>query len=177
VSKNIAITTVGLVLLALSMTASAAATEISAGPSNYRKIISSLKAGDTLNLKPGRYVRLTIAGLNGTADAWITIKGPTLGQPALITGESGYNTVEIINSSFVAIENLRINSLEIVGAFGISAKDGARNLTHDIRIEGNILVGQGSDQQNCGISTKTFAKPAASCAAPSSSGGPALTRA
>ena len=133
----------------------ATAAEIDSGPSNYRQRLTSLKPGDTLNLGPGRYSRLDIAGLNGNPDAWITIKGPASGPPALITGESGYNTVEIKNSSFVAIENLRINSLGIEGAFGISAKGGAGNLTHHIRIEGNTLVGQNAEQQSVGISTKT----------------------
>jgi hypothetical protein len=133
----------------------ATAAEIDSDPSNYRQRLTSLKPGDTINLAPGRYPRLTVSHLNGRPDAWITIRGPASGSPAVIAGESGYNTVEIINSSYVAIENLRIDSRGIVGAFGISAKDGARNRTHDIRIEGNILVGQGTDQQNLGISTKT----------------------
>jgi len=139
----------------LSITRPATAAEVSANPSNYRKLMSALKAGDTLELAPGRYPPLAINGLNGTANAWITIKGPALGMPVVITGESGRNTVEISNCSFVAIENLRIDSLGIPGAFGISAKGGAANLTHDIRIEGNILVGQNGGQGTDGISTKT----------------------
>ena len=133
----------------------AVAAELETDPSHYRNHLSSLKPGDTLNLTPGRYPRLVIAGLNGTSTAWITIKGPASGAPAVVTGESGYNTIEITNSSFVAIENLRINSLGIEGAFGISAKGGVANHTHDIRIEGNILVGQNAEQQTVGISTKT----------------------
>ena len=132
-----------------------AAAEVNTSPSQYRKHLSALKPGDTLNLESGRYPRLIIAGLNGTPTAWITIKGPASGPPAVVTGESGYNTIEIVNSSFVAIENLRINSLGIEGAFGISAKGGAGNRTHNIRVEGNILVGQNAEQQTVGISTKT----------------------
>ena len=145
--KNIAIPAAGFWLLAFFVAAPATAAEMNTDPSHYRGVLSSLKAGDTLNLAPGRYPRLTVSHLNGRPDAWITIRGPASGSPAVIAGESGYNTVEIINSSYVAIENLRIDSRGIVGAFGISAKDGARNRTHDIRIEGNILVGQGTDQQ------------------------------
>src|SRR5262249_33272055 len=92
---------------------------------------------------------------NGTPSAWITIMGPVSGPPAVVVGEPGYNTLEIVNCSFVAIQNLRIDSRGIEGAFGISAKGGAGNLTHDIRIEGNTLVGQNGDQQTVGISTKT----------------------
>ena len=53
-----------------------------------------------------------------------------------------------------AIENLRIDSRGIPGAFGISARGGDENVTHDIRIEGNTLVGQNGGQQTDGISTK-----------------------
>jgi len=153
---KIAILTAGLsVVLLSSTTRQVTAAELKANPSSYRKLLSSLKPGDTVNLAPGKYSRLTIAGLSGTTTAWITIKGPPSGPPAIIVGESGHNTVEIVNSSFVAIENLRIDSRGIPGAFGISAGGGKRNLTHDIRIEGNILVGQNGDQQTDGISTKT----------------------
>jgi len=133
----------------------ATATEIDANPAHYRKLLTTLKPGDTMNLAPGKYSRLTIVGLNGTPTAWITIKGPASGAPAIVFAESGYNTVEIINSSYVAIENLRIDSRHFGDAFGISAKGGNGNRTHDIRIEGNVLVGQDGDQQTVGISTKT----------------------
>jgi hypothetical protein len=155
-NKTIAVLAVGFWVLTLSnMARPVFAAEIEANPSHYREVLSTLKAGDTMNLAPGRYPRLIVSGLNGSPTAWITIKGPTLGPPAVITGESGYNTVEILNSSFVAIENLRVDSLGIPGAFGISAKGGSRNVTHDILIEGNTLVGQSGNQQTDGISTKT----------------------
>lgn len=133
----------------------AMAAEIKVSPSNYRKLLPTLKPGDTMSLAPGKYSGLTITDLNGTPTAWITIKGPTSGPPALILGKPDSNTVEIVNSSFVAIESLRIDSRGFPGVFGISAKGGDGNLTHDIRIEGNILVGQNGDQQTDGISTKT----------------------
>lgn len=128
---------------------------IGANPSNYRAVLSTLRAGDTLQLTSGTYPRLAITGLNGTADAWITISGPSSGSPAVILGAPEYNTVEILNSSYVAIENLRIDSRGIPGAFGISARGKEENLTHHIRIERNMLVGQNGGQQTVGISTKT----------------------
>ena len=132
-----------------------AAALIHADASNYRALMTTLKAGDTLSLAPGTYPRLLIAGLNGTPSAWITITGTDSGPPAVIIGAAGYNTVEIFNSSYLAIENLRIDSLGIPGAFGISARGHEENLTHHIRIEGNTLVGQNGGQQTDGISTKT----------------------
>jgi hypothetical protein len=133
----------------------AAAAEIQANPSNYRMLLRTLKPGDTLNLVAGTYSRLPLTELNGTPDAWITITGPASGASAVIAGAEGYNTVEIQNSSYLSIMNLRIDSQGIPGAFGISARGHEDNLTHDIRIEGNTLVGQNGGQQTDGISTKT----------------------
>jgi hypothetical protein len=124
-----------------------------ADPSNYQMLLSTLQPGDILNLAAGTYIRLSISSLNGNANQWITITGPASGPPAVITGNACCNTVEIRNSSYLAIMNLRIDSLGIDGAFGISAKD--ETLVHDIRIEGNTLVGMGAGQQTVGISTKT----------------------
>src|SRR5690242_16354393 len=83
---------------------------VSADPSNYRVRLGDLKPGDTLRLAAGSYTRLYLHGLNGTPDAWITITGPDSGPPAVILGEPEHNTVEILNSSYVAIENLTIDS-------------------------------------------------------------------
>lgn len=131
------------------------AAEIPAGPENYRQLLRKLKPGDTLSLTAGKYPRLPIAELRGTADSWITITGPASGPPAVIIGAPEANTIEIANSSYVSIENLRIDSLSIPGAFGISAQGREKNLTHHIRIDGNTFVGQNSGQQTDAISTKT----------------------
>ena len=136
-------------------TRSGAAAVVNADTTNYKTLLRKLQPGDTLSLAPGRYPRLSITGLNGEADAWFTITGPKSGPPAVIEGEEEYNTVEILNSSYVAIENLRINSRGIPGVFGISAKDREENRTHHIRIEGNVFVGQNGGQQTVAISTKT----------------------
>jgi hypothetical protein len=139
-------------LLAVPLTASVR----EADPSNYRSLLRALKPGDTLSLAPGKYPRLGIVNLNGTPDAWITITGPgSASAAAVIEGVQDSNTVEIENSSYVSIENLRIDSRGIPGAFGISARGHEDNLTHHIRIEGNIFVGQNGGQQTDAISTKT----------------------
>lgn len=128
---------------------------INAVPSNYKSLLSTLQPGDTLALGPGSYSLLHISGLRGTSSQCIFITGPASGAPAVIQGAAGYNTVEIASSSFLAIENLTIDSLGIDGAFGISAHGGTLDQTHDILIQGNTLVGQGASQQTDGISTKT----------------------
>lgn len=127
----------------------------SATPSNYLSLLAALRSGDTLNLASGTYPLLPVTNLNGTPTAWITISGPSSGSPATITGASCCNAVEILNSSYVAIENLTIDSQGVAGIFGVSAKDGTNNLTHDILIQNNVFVGQNGSQQTVAISTKT----------------------
>jgi hypothetical protein len=150
-----------LVLIALFTVPLAITIELRGGvvingdPSNYRARLRNLKPGETLTLAAGTYTRLPLVDLNGTPNAWITITGPNSGPPAVIAGEEEHDTVEILNSSYVAIENLRIDSLGIPGAFGISTKGHENNVTHHIRIEGNTLVGQNGGQQTDAISTKS----------------------
>ena len=139
--------------LGLAAKPAARADVIQAAPATYRAALKRLKPGDTLTLAPGDYRHLPVFGLNGTEDAWITITGPVSGPPATIVGVSSANTVEIINSSYVSLENLRIDSRGIPGAFGVSAR-GPENTTHHIRLEGNTFVGQGGGQQTDAISTK-----------------------
>ena len=126
-----------------------------ADPSNYRVQLRSLKPGDTLNLQPGKYMRLYLEGIHGAPDAWITITGPASNPPAVIEATPGFNAVEILNCSYISIENFRIDSRGFPGSFGLSAKGRSENLTHHVRVEGNTFVGQHGSQQTDGISTKT----------------------
>ncbi len=133
----------------------AAGTVYQANPSNYNALLTVLQPGDTLVLAGGTYPLLSPSGLNGTPSAWITITGPASGSPAIIAGSACCNTVEISNCSYLAIENLTVNSQSIDGVFGISAHNGLSNITHDILIQNNILIGQDGSQETDGISTKT----------------------
>src|SRR5579872_2818577 len=143
------------ILIVLGTGLNIQAAVINANPSNYKTLLTTLKPGDTLQLAAGKYNRLFLDGINGTADAWITIGGPTSGDQAVILGQVDHNTVEIVNCSYLGLKNLLIDSKHIDGAFGVSAKGGLSNLTHDILLEGNTFVGQDSGQQTDGISTKT----------------------
>ncbi len=133
----------------------ASANVIHAKPSNYRDAIRRLRPGDTLELEAGKYPGLPISGLNGKPDAWITIAGPPSPPEAIILGIPDHNTIEVVDSSYLAIENLRIDSRGIPGAFGLSARGHENNLVHHIRVENNTFVGQNGGQQTDGISTKT----------------------
>src|SRR5689334_3445488 len=99
---RLVLTSCALVLVA----ANAHAAEVPADPSNYQDLIGTLQPGDTLVLAAGEYPRITIDGVNGTADAWITIAGPADGDPAIVTSDSCCNTVQIYGSSYVAIRDL-----------------------------------------------------------------------
>lgn len=145
----------GLLIAASALASKGVAAEYKATPSNYVSRMTRLKAGDTLSLAAGTYPGLKITGLRGSSAGWIVIAGPPSGAPAVIVGSACCNTVEIVNSSFVSIENLTIDSKGIEGTFGISAKDGLSNLTHDIRIQNNRFIGQGASQQTVAISSKT----------------------
>ncbi|UQA58494.1 MYXO-CTERM sorting domain-containing protein [Polyangium aurulentum] len=145
-----------LPLFAAVLLHAAAARAVDADPTNYLTVLATLKPGDTLNLAPGTYTSgLPISGLNGTEDAWITIAGPASGAPAIFEGNSCCNTVELVNTSYLAIERVTIDGKGIDGVFGVSAKNGVNNVVHHIRLEGNTFKGQGGSQQTVAISTKT----------------------
>jgi hypothetical protein len=125
-----------------------------ADPSNYRELVSALQAGDTLLLASGRYPRLTIANLNGEPGRCITVTGPAAGQRAVIVGQNGHNTAEIVDSSYIVVSNLTIDSLGM-GGDGIKAPRTTHSATHHIVLDGNLISGAGAFQQTDGISTKT----------------------
>lgn len=140
-----------------------AAAVLEADPSNYRGLLGRLRPGDTLRLAAGMYRGLAINDLSGGEDAWITITGPPDGPPAVIIGGTEVtdastgrrDTINISMSSYVSLENLRIDSRGIPGVYGIAAHGLEGNVVHHIRVEGNTFVGQGGNQQTDAISTKT----------------------
>jgi hypothetical protein len=118
-------------------------------------MISGLTPGDTLLLVPGNYPPLKLATLRGTPGHCIIITGSTGDRPAVILGESGNKTVEIIDSSYIVIRNLVIDSRGLPGADGIKASASAHPVTHHIVLDGNLIIGAGANQQTDGITTKT----------------------
>jgi hypothetical protein len=126
-----------------------------AAPSNYRRMIGSLVPGDTLVLTAGEYPPLTIANLAGAPGRCITITGPAGDRPAVIFGEIGNKTVEIIDSSYIVISNLVIDGRGLPGADGVKALASPHPATHHIVLDGNLIIGAGATQQTDGITTKT----------------------
>jgi hypothetical protein len=124
------------------------------GPATYRALLSQLVPGDTLSLVPGEYPRLSITGLHGAPGRCITIAGTARPGRATIVGEPGHRTVEIVDSSYVAVKNLIIDSRNIPGADGIKAPATGHSAPHHIVLDGNLILGAGATQQTDGISTK-----------------------
>jgi len=125
-----------------------------ADPSTYRERVATLQAGDTLLLASGRYPRLTIANLTGEPGRCIIVAGPAEGPRPVIAGQIRHSTVEIVDSSYVALIGLAIDSLGI-GGDGIKAPRTTHAATHHIVLDGNLIIGAGATQQTDGISTKT----------------------
>lgn len=127
---------------------------IQADPSNYLVRLRALRPGETLLLAPGDYdddgdvPGLPVFELNGTATDPITITGPEAGARPRLLGRAGYNTVRFRNASHVTVRNLHVDGRDLGGA-GVAAQ----GPSHDIAIEGLLIVGVGSDQQLVGIST------------------------
>jgi len=141
-------------VVVLAIAPAARAGDVNADPSTYQAALATVKPGDTLHLAAGTYPLLVVSSLNGTAQSPITITGPAAGG-AVVQGDASDNVVEIVNSSYVVLQNLTIDSMGLDGVFGVSAKGGTSNTVHDITIEGCTLKGQGASQQTDGISTKT----------------------
>ncbi len=122
-----------------------------ANPGNYRSLLSNLQAGDILELEAGTYPDgLPISGRNGTAGNRIIIRGPASGNPAVLTGRACCNTIQIEDSSYIDISNLKIDGQSIAGIDGVNS----RGITHHITLSDLLIVGHGFDQSDVGISTK-----------------------
>ena len=141
-------------LIALFALSNANAAVINATPSDYKGKINALKPGDTLNLAAGIYPLMGLSNLKGTQSAWITIKGPDTGSPAVVSVRPSSpfccNLVQVDNASYLAIKNLKIDSANYPAINGLNA----RGTTHNIIIENCTFVGQGNGQDNVAISTK-----------------------
>jgi len=61
-------TTMSVLLSILFLAQVAGAETIAADPSNYWDLLNRLVPGDTLELAPGQYTRLTLRDLEGTSD-------------------------------------------------------------------------------------------------------------
>lgn len=123
-----------------------------AGPNNYRAALAGLRAGDTLRLSAGQYLQgLPLHGLQGAAEAPITITGPR-GGGAAIVGRPRHNTVSIVDSAHVHVRDLTLDGRK-QPVDAVKAEGHAR-FAHHIVLQRLRIVGHGSHQSLVGISTK-----------------------
>jgi hypothetical protein len=136
-------------VLALPFTPARAAV-FEGNPSNYRNLLSSLAAGDTLALASGTYAQgLPLDGKQGSAASPIVIRGPD-DQSAVFTARDCCNTVQLDGTSYVEIRNLTLDGANLDGPFGVDS----RGNSHHITLENLKIIRHDGSQQTVGISTK-----------------------
>jgi len=124
-----------------------------ADPGNYRSLLGGLKPGDTLSLEAGNYAGgLSISNLHGEAGNPIVITGPETGAPAIILGDQGVtrNTVQIRHSSYITVQYLKIDGLDVPFIDAVNST----GATHHITLEHLEIVRHGGDQLTVGIATR-----------------------
>lgn len=128
---------------------------INASPADYQAKINALLPGQTLQLAPGDYTSsgMSIYNINGTAQAPITIQGPS-DRSAIIRGSAGNNTVRISGSSYVTLKNITVNS-DRLGGDGIHAQSNV-GASHHITIENCLITGCDDSQSTVGIATNSI---------------------
>lgn len=124
--------------------------ELTAGPSDYRRLLGGLRAGDRLRLASGTYRDgLDLRGLHGAPDRPITIQGPT-DRSARFLGRPERNTVELRDVSHLELRNLTLDGLNTPRVNGVKA----HAVTHHITLANLEIVSHAAHQQSVGISTK-----------------------
>ncbi len=125
---------------------------LEAGPEDYRNVVSTLRPGDTLRLRPGVYPRGLRIDASGEPGRCIVVEALDPTTPPTIR-HGGSNTIDLVGASWVKLRSLRVDSEGDAGYFGVALKTEG-GLSHHVVIEGCHFVGQGGSQQTVAISTK-----------------------
>ena len=129
---------------------------IQANPSTYRSLITTLQPGDRLLLAPGTYTQqLRIGNKNGLPGKCIVIEGPETGSPALFLGSNTFNTISLVNVSYLVFRNLTLDGQSLLG-------DGAKvestsTYAHHITLENILFKNYAPNAGRNAISTKARA--------------------
>ena len=124
-----------------------------ADPSDYQQKARDLQAGDWLQLAPGEYPEsLRLHRLRGTAEHPIVISGPPQGEPAVLVGRRGRNTISLIDAAHIVIRHLTLDGRQHNIAGVVAEADG--HYAHDITIEHLRIHNYDGSQGNSGISTR-----------------------
>jgi len=142
-----------LVLVLCLIQPCAIADTIQANPQNYRQLLKTLQAGDSLLLAPGLYQNgLPVHQLLGRSGQVITIAAVDPQQPPVFQARRGHNTVSIIDSAYVTIRDLVLDGRNL--PVGAVKAEGHAHWAHHITLEGLVIRGHGNNQQTVAISTK-----------------------
>lgn len=145
-----------LAVVLLILPALAGARTIQASPENYRELMQTLVAGDTLRLSPGIYDRgLPVHGMQGRKDQPITITGSQEKAAARFLAQPGANTVSLVDAAYIVIRNLTLDGRNLP-VDGVKA-EGHSRFAHHITLEDLHIIGHGNNQQIVGISSKCAA--------------------
>lgn len=129
---------------------------IQANPSTYKSLLTTLQPGDRLLLAPGTYTQqLRIGNKNGAPGKCIVIEGPATGTPALFTGSSTFNTISLINVSYMVFRNLKLDGKKLLGD-GVKV-EASSTYAHHITLENLHLTNYDESLNRTGINTKSKA--------------------
>ena len=129
---------------------------IQANPSTYKNLLTTLQPGDRLLLAPGTYTQqLRIANKHGQPGKCIVIEGPATGSPALFTGSNSFNTISLINVSYLVFRNLKLDGKRLLGD-GVKVEATA-SYAHHITLENLHLTNYDQSLNRTGINTKARA--------------------
>jgi hypothetical protein len=126
---------------------------LTAGPGDYRAMLTQLGPGDKMFLEPGHYREgLRLHGIVGTASQPVVIEGPAGPRQAIFVGRPGSHTVSFLDSAHVTVRKLVLDGrgapVDAVRA------EGHARWVHHVTLEDLTIVNHGASQQNSGISTK-----------------------
>lgn len=127
---------------------------LSAGPADYRDVLSTLEAGDTLQLAPGRYERGLPVRTSGEEGRCIVIEGTPGMERPLFLGSNAFNIIEFRAVQWVKVRGLDIDGMGLDG-FGVASQ--GDEPVHHIVVEDLEMRGLAGSQQIVGISTKSVA--------------------
>ncbi|MBK1692157.1 hypothetical protein CKO33_08245 [Ectothiorhodospira mobilis] len=124
-----------------------------ATPDNYRDKVRRLQPGERLHLTAGLYPRsLRLHDLQGTPEAPIVISGPESGEPAVLLGRDGENTISLARTAHVTLRHLTLDGRGRNAAGVVLERDG--RYAHHITLEHLTIQNYDASQGHTGITTR-----------------------
>ncbi|MBN8760873.1 MAG: hypothetical protein ABS91_00965 [Thiobacillus sp. SCN 64-35] len=131
----------------------ACAADYLAGPTDYRRYLPRLEAGDRLRLEPGTYLEgLPLRDLAGLPGQPIVIEAADASAPPRLMARRGANTVSLVNVRHVTVRGLELDG----GGLPVDAvkAEGHSRYADFVVLEDLYIHDHAASQQSVGISTK-----------------------